>query len=58
MPPGAVNGALQVVGFTRFVITQVRNNNGECAVANHWQAIPGRQVLHDQEQDGDRPESR
>jgi hypothetical protein len=35
-PPGPVNGDLQVVGFTRFVITQVRNNNGECAVANHW----------------------
>jgi Flp pilus assembly protein TadG len=39
-PPGAINGALQVVGFTRFVITQVRNNNGECAVANHWQGNP------------------
>ena len=36
-PPGAVNGDLQVVGFTRFVITQVRNNNGECAVNNDWQ---------------------
>jgi hypothetical protein len=28
------------VGFTRFVITQVRNNNGNCAVANHWQGNP------------------
>ncbi len=35
-PPGAVTGALRVVGFTRFVITQVRNNNGECAVLNDW----------------------
>jgi hypothetical protein len=39
-PPGAINGDLSVVGFTRFVITQVRNNNGECAVANHWQGNP------------------
>ena len=39
-PPGAINNALQVVGFTRFVITQVRNNNGDCAVANHWQNNP------------------
>jgi hypothetical protein len=39
-PPGPVNGDLQVVGFTRFVITQVRNNNGECAVANHWEGNP------------------
>ena len=58
MPPGAINGALQVVGFTRFVITQVRNNNGECAVANHWKAIPGTASACDQERDGDRPESR
>jgi len=40
-PPGAINGDLQVVGFTRFVITQVRNNNGECAVNNNWQRPPG-----------------
>ena len=39
-PPGAINGALQVVGFTRFVITQVRNNNGDCAVLNTWQRPP------------------
>jgi len=39
-PPGAINGAEQVVGFTRFVITQVRNNNGDCAVANHWNPNP------------------
>jgi Flp pilus assembly protein TadG len=39
-PPGAINGSLQVVGFTRFVIAQVRNNNGDCAVANHWQGNP------------------
>jgi Flp pilus assembly protein TadG len=39
-PPGPVNGDLQVVGFTRFVIAQVRNNNGECAVANHWEGNP------------------
>ena len=39
-PPGAINGDLSVVGFTRFVITQVRNNNGDCAVANHWQGNP------------------
>lgn len=39
-PPGAVTGAKQVVGFTRFVITQVKNVNGECAVANHWEGNP------------------
>src|SRR4029450_4107946 len=39
-PPGAINGSLHVVGFTRFVITQVRNNNGDCAVANHWGGNP------------------
>ncbi len=39
-PPGAINGPLQVVGFTRFVITQVRNNNGDCAVANHYNPNP------------------
>jgi hypothetical protein len=39
-PPGAVNGSKQIVGFTRFVITQVRNNNGECAVANHYAGNP------------------
>lgn len=39
-PPGAVNGSVQIVGFTRFVITQVRNTNGECAVANHYPGNP------------------
>ena len=39
-PPGAVNGSKPIVGFTRFVITQVRNNNGECAVANHYAGNP------------------
>jgi hypothetical protein len=39
-PPGPMNGDLLVVGFTRFVMTQVRNNNGECAVANHWPGNP------------------
>jgi len=39
-PPGAVNGSRQIVGFTRFVVTQVRNNNGQCAVANHWAGNP------------------
>ena len=57
--PGAVNGSQQVVGFTRFVVTQVRNNNGECAVANHWhrQSV-GLEVLYEQERDGDEPQSR
>lgn len=39
-PPGAVTGTKQVIGFTRFVITQVVNVNGECAVANHWEGNP------------------
>ncbi len=39
-PPGAVNGSLQIVGWTRFVITQILNSNGNCAVANHWAGNP------------------
>lgn len=35
-PPGAVNGTKQIVGWTRFVITQILNSGGNCAVANHW----------------------
>jgi hypothetical protein len=35
-PPGAVNGDLPIMGWTNFVITQVLNSNGQCAVANHW----------------------
>jgi Putative Flp pilus-assembly TadE/G-like len=37
-PPGAINGSPSIVGFTRFVIAQVSDKNGECAVANHWTA--------------------
>ena len=39
-PPGAVNGSQQIVGWTRFVITQILNSNGSCAVANHWAGNP------------------
>jgi hypothetical protein len=39
-PNGNINGNLLVVGFTRFVITQVRDNNGDCAVANHYPGNP------------------
>jgi Flp pilus assembly protein TadG len=39
-PPGAVNGSKQIVGWTRFVITQILNSNGNCAVANHWAGNP------------------
>jgi len=39
-PPGAVNGTQQIVGWTRFVITQVLNSGGTCAVANHWAGNP------------------
>ena len=39
-PPGAVNGSMQIVGWTRFVITQILNSNGNCAVANHWAGNP------------------
>ena len=35
-PPGAVTGTKQIVGWTRFVITQVLNSGGTCAVANHY----------------------
>jgi hypothetical protein len=37
-PPGAINGPATIVGFTRLVIAQVSDKNGECAVANHWTA--------------------
>jgi hypothetical protein len=39
-PPGAVTGSKQIVGWTRFVITQVLNSGGTCAVANHWAGNP------------------
>jgi Flp pilus assembly protein TadG len=39
-PPAAINGTLPIVGWTRFVITQVQGKNGECAVANHWGGNP------------------
>jgi Flp pilus assembly protein TadG len=39
-PPGAINGSLPVVGWTRMVITQVQGKNGTCAVANHWAGNP------------------
>ncbi len=38
-PPGAINADLPIVGWTRFVITQV-HNGGTCAVANHWAGNP------------------
>jgi Flp pilus assembly protein TadG len=39
-PPGAINGTTQIVGWTRFVITQIFNSGGNCAVANHWAGNP------------------
>ncbi len=39
-PPGAVTGTKQIVGWTRFVITQILNSGGTCAVANHWEGNP------------------
>jgi len=39
-PPGAVNGTKQIVGWTRFVITQILNSGGSCAVPNHWTGNP------------------
>jgi Flp pilus assembly protein TadG len=39
-PPGAVTGSKQIVGWTRFVITQILNSGGNCAVANHWTGNP------------------
>jgi hypothetical protein len=39
-PPGAVTGTKQIVGWTRFVITQILNSGGTCAVANHWSGNP------------------
>jgi Flp pilus assembly protein TadG len=39
-PPGAVNGDLPIVGWTRFVITQVFDSGGTCAVPNHWPGNP------------------
>jgi Flp pilus assembly protein TadG len=34
-PPGAITGTHDIIGWTRFVITQVINR-GQCAVANHY----------------------
>jgi hypothetical protein len=39
-PPGAINGTKKIVGWTRFVITQVFASGGKCAVANHWAGNP------------------
>jgi len=39
-PPGAINGSLPIVGWTRMVITQILGKNGTCAVANHWSGNP------------------
>jgi hypothetical protein len=39
-PPGAITGGKTIVGWTRMVITQVLDNNGECTVANHWAGNP------------------
>ena len=37
-PPGAVTGEMQVVGFSKLIIAQVRKQNGDCAVANHFRS--------------------
>ena len=39
-PASQINGGHQVVGWTRMVITQVLDKNGDCAVANHSAANP------------------
>jgi Flp pilus assembly protein TadG len=40
-PPGSqINQSAPVVGWTRMVITQVLDKNGECAVENHWEGNP------------------
>jgi hypothetical protein len=39
-PPGAINNTLPIVGWTRFVITQVFDSGGRCAVANHYPGNP------------------
>ena len=39
-PPGAINGTKKIVGWTRFVITQIFNSGGKCAVANHYSGNP------------------
>jgi hypothetical protein len=41
-PSGPINNSppKDVVGWTRFVITQVQGKNGQCAVANHWSGNP------------------
>ena len=37
-PPGSVNGNMQIVGFSKLIIAQVRKQNGQCAVANHFRS--------------------
>lgn len=39
-PSGPINGTPPIVGWTRFVITQVEGKNGICAVANHYPGNP------------------
>jgi len=39
-PPGAINSDLPIVGWTRFVITQVFDSGGKCAVPNHYPGNP------------------
>ena len=39
-PPGAINSTLPIVGWTRFVITQVFDSGGKCAVPNHYPGNP------------------
>ncbi|MFQ5961226.1 MAG: hypothetical protein ACE5MG_07500, partial [Candidatus Methylomirabilales bacterium] len=38
-PPGAISGEYEIVGWTKFVMTQVINK-GDCAVANHYTGNP------------------
>jgi hypothetical protein len=39
-PPGGINQDVPIVGWTRFVITQVFDSGGHCAVANHYPGNP------------------
>jgi hypothetical protein len=40
-PPGSqINQSSTITGWTRMVITQVLDKNGECAVENHWGGDP------------------
>ena len=39
-PASQINQSGPITGWTRMVITQVLDKNGECAVSNHWSGNP------------------